>query len=149
MKFSIRGLFAFQFTLAISHFWKKEPVGITSDYELERFYIAGFQYHRGPDLIEEMSHGAELVLVRENDNPHDPLAVALHFGNDHIGYVPRQRNRAVAALLDQGAPMHARITQVDPDADPWHAVEVAVRVSAASSARAVGKCPDPLFSDLL
>jgi|GEM_PF-115554 len=126
MKFSIRGLFSFEFSLAIPHFWRQDRARIAADYELERFFIAGFQYHDGPELVEELEAGTELVLIHEKDNPHDPRAVAFHFGSSHLGYIPRQRNRTIAALLDQGAPLRAHITQVDSEADPWHAVEVAV-----------------------
>jgi hypothetical protein len=148
MKFSIRGLFAFQFSFAIPHFWKKGPAGIAADYELERFFIAGFQYHDGPELVEELEAGTELVLIHEKDNPHDPRAVAFHFGSSHLGYIPRQRNRTIAALLDQGAPLRARITQVDPDAGPWHAVEVAVFVTANYALPAPGKGKEPLLPEL-
>ena len=101
MKFSIRGRFAFEFSLAIPYFWKRQPARIAADYELERFFIAGFQYHDGPDLVKELEAGTELVLIHEQDNPHDPRAVAFHLGGSHLGYIPRQRNRTIAALLDQ------------------------------------------------
>jgi len=48
MKFSIRGLFSFEFSLAIPRFWKQQPAGIGADYELERFFIAGFQWYSWP-----------------------------------------------------------------------------------------------------
>src|SRR5208337_1673717 len=148
MKFSIRRLFAFEFSLAIPHFWKQKPAGIAADYELERFFITGFQYHDGPELVAELEAGTELVLIHEKDNPHDPRAVAFHFGNSHLGYIPRQRNRTIAALLDQGAPLRAHITQVDPDADPWHAVKVAVFMIAGHALPAPGKDQEPLFPEL-
>ncbi len=148
MKFSIRGLFSFEFSLAIPHFWKHEPAAIAADYELERFFIAGFQYHDGPEVVEELEAGTELVLIHEKDNPHDPRAVAFHMGSSHLGYIPRQRNRTIAALLDQGAPLRARITQVDSDADPWHAVEVVVFVIAGYALPAPGKGKEPFFPEL-
>ncbi len=148
MKFSIRGLFSFEFSLAIPHFWKHEPAAIAADYELERFFIAGFQYHDGPEVVEELEAGTELVLIHEKDNPHDPRAVAFHMGSSHLGYIPRQRNRTIAALLDQGAPLRARITQVDSDADPWHAVEVAVFMIAGHALPAPCKDKEPMFPEL-
>ncbi|MGA2704771.1 MAG: HIRAN domain-containing protein [Isosphaeraceae bacterium] len=90
----------------------------------------------------------ELVLTHEKDNPHDPRAVAFHLGGSHLGYIPRQRNRTIAALLDQGAPLRARITQVDPDAAPWQAVEVAVCMIAGHALLAPGKDHEPLFPEL-
>ncbi len=148
MKFSVHGLFSFEFSLAIPHFWKREPAGIATDYELERFFIAGFQYHDGPELVEELEAGTELIVIHEKDNPHDPRAVAFHLGGSHLGYVPRQQNRTIAALLDQGAPLRARITQVDSDADPWHAVEVVVFVIAGYALPAPGKGKEPFFPEL-
>jgi hypothetical protein len=41
------------------------PAVIAADYELERFFIASFQYHDGPDLVEELEAGTELVLIYE------------------------------------------------------------------------------------
>ena len=90
----------------------------------------------------------ELVLTHEKDNAHDPRAVAFHFGSSHVGYIPRQRNRTIAALLDQGAPLRAHITQVDSEADPWHAVEVAVFMIAGHALPAPGKDTEPLFLEL-
>jgi len=150
MKFSIHGLFSFEFSLAIPHFWKRKPAGIAADYELERFFIAGFQYHDGPQVVEELEPGTELMLIHEKDNPHDPRAVAFHLGGSHLGYVPRQRNRTIAALLDQGAPPRARITLVDFDADPWHAVEVAVFVIASQGVPTPGrgKGKEPILPEL-
>jgi hypothetical protein len=152
MRFSIRGLFSFEFSLAIPNFWKREPAEIVADYELERFFIAGFQYHDGPELVQELEAGTELLLIHEKDNPHDPRAVAFHWGSSHLGYIPRQLNRTIAALLDQGAPLRAHITQVDPNADPWHAVEVAVFVIAGyalpAPGKGKGKGKEPLFPEL-
>jgi len=150
MKFSIRGLFAFEFSLAIPRFWRREPAGIKADYELERFFIAGFQYHDGPELIEELEAGMELLLIHEKDNPHDPRAVAFHLGRSHLGYVPRQRNRTIAVLIDQKAPLRARITRVDPDAEPWQAVEVAVFMTAGYALPSPGNVRDkkPILPEL-
>jgi HIRAN domain len=133
MKCSIRGFFAFHLSLAIPRFRRSEPARTAADYELERFFIAGFQYHDGPELIELLEAGMELSLIHEKDNPHDPRAVAFRLGNSHIGYIPRQRNRTIAALLDQRAPLRARIIQVDPDGAPWEAVEVAVFITSGDS----------------
>jgi len=68
-------------------------------------------------------------LTREPDNPHDPRAVAIDFHDDRIGYVPRERNRKIAELLDQGAHLTCRITAVDPEEASFDAVEVSVAIS--------------------
>jgi hypothetical protein len=129
MKFSIRGLFAFELTLSLPRLWKRKPAAGAGDFEIDRFFIAGFQYHDGPEIVGELEPGLTLVLIREPENPHDHRAVALYYGSNHLGYVPRQRNRAIAALLDQGALLRAWVSQVDPGADPWNALEVRVCVT--------------------
>jgi hypothetical protein len=149
MKFSIRGLFSFEFSLNLPRmFWPRHSVSPAA-YELERFHIAGFQFHEGPELIEHLEPGCELSLVREPKNPHDQRAVALYSGDAHIGYVPRDRNRTIARMLDQGAPLFCRITDVDPEEDPWRAVEVAVSVGSEGLPEDTtpAKKP-PLFVDL-
>lgn len=94
--------------------------------EIDRFFIAGFHHHHGPQLIDQLNVGDELRLVREPDNPHDPLAVAIYFHDDRIGYVPQERNRNIAELLDHGAHLTCRIIAVDPEEGAFDAVEVSV-----------------------
>jgi hypothetical protein len=85
-----------------------------------------------------------LTRIHELDNPHDARAVAFRFGGSHLEYIPRQRNRTIAALLDQRAPLYARMTQVDAHAEPWEAVEVAVFVTAGHVFPAPGKAKELL-----
>jgi hypothetical protein len=149
MKFSIRGLFSFEFSLNLPRLYWCRSHSPPLVYELDRFHIAGFQHHEGPEIIDAMHVGGELLLVREPTNPHDSRAVARFLGAAHVGYVPRDRNRTIAQMLDQGAPLFCRITEVDSEEDPWHAVEVAIRVvSDSPPMEAVpGKKP-ALFLDL-
>ena len=65
--------------------------------------LAGFQYHSGKKLWDEMKVGDALTLVREPDNPHDPNAVSVHWKGSRLGYVPRRENSDVARQMDRGA----------------------------------------------
>src|SRR5438552_3521998 len=69
------------------------------EYELDRFLIAGFRFHEGPDMIGRMRLGDGLALCAEPDNPHDPGAVRLELAGRHVGYVPRSRNVLLGRLL--------------------------------------------------
>jgi hypothetical protein len=100
--------------------------------EIVRFHVAGFPYHEGPRLIDRLAVGGRLRLVREPDNPHDPLAVAIYHQDDRIGYVPRERNRGIADRLDRGAPLDCRITAIDPEEGAYEADEVEVIVPNGS-----------------
>jgi hypothetical protein len=78
--------------------------------------IAGFAHHHGPRLWNALREGDPLTLAREPDNPHDARAVAVHWREARIGYLPRLANRAAARLLDEGAALEARIARLYPDA---------------------------------
>ncbi len=60
--------------------------------------------HRDLETVEPvLASGCILVLQREPANPHDPLAIMiLDEHSRHLGYVPRQKNEALARLMDAG-----------------------------------------------
>ena len=95
---------------------------------LQESPVAGFQFHRGEAVWLRLRKGASLRMVREPRNPYDPKAVALYFGADKIGYVPRRENTVVARLLDQGVPLRARVIRVRSSPDPWERVRFEVRL---------------------
>ncbi len=92
--------------------------------------VAGFQYHAGPKLIDRLAPGQVLHLVREPDNPRDPLAVRLDWQGDKLGYVPRPQNAEIARRLDAGERLCARITEFDTEAEPWRQVEYVIESAA-------------------
>ncbi len=66
------------------------------------FYVAGFTYWDGLEVIEELSIGDKVELVCEPDNPYDPQAIAIYYGEYKIGYVPRDKNSLLSMLLYYG-----------------------------------------------
>lgn len=85
--------------------------------------LAGFQYHEGKAVWNEMHVGDVLELVREPHNAHDPKAVRVEWHGRMIGYVPRAQNEAVARQLDWGNRLQARIVRLTRHRDPWKRVE--------------------------
>ncbi|MFN3752411.1 MAG: HIRAN domain-containing protein, partial [Thiobacillus sp.] len=73
-----------------------------------------------------LAPGQPLTLVREPDNPHDRRAVRIDWRNEKLGYVPREHNAEIAARLDAGEDLHARITDIDFEAEPWRRVRFVV-----------------------
>lgn len=71
--------------------------------------LAGFQYHAGAALWDELKVGDTLALTREPDNRFDANAVRVLWRGQQLGYLPRAENRAVAAEMDSGARVEARI----------------------------------------
>ena len=60
--------------------------------------------------------------------PHDPFAVRIDWRGTKLGYLPRSDNRAVAAEIDKGTPIGARIGRLSRDPNPWKRLRVDVYV---------------------
>jgi hypothetical protein len=90
--------------------------------------LAGFQYHAGETLWHEMREGDRLALIREADNPHDASAVRVEWRGQKLGYLPRAENRAVAAAMDRGEAVDARIAKLRQHRNPWQRVLIEVFV---------------------
>jgi len=65
--------------------------------------LAGFQYHAGAAVWDEMKVGDALILAREPDNSHDRNAVRVTWRGQQLGYLPRAENGAVAAEMVEAA----------------------------------------------
>ena len=90
--------------------------------------LAGFQYHAAGELWPELRVGDALILIREPDNPHDRNAVRVEWRGRKLGYLPRAENRAVAAEMDRGGRVEARIAALLPHRNPWRRVRIEVFV---------------------
>ena len=76
--------------------------------------VAGIGFHDIKDIWDELYVGAKIALVRERNNKYDKNAVAVALADDYdgnpdefdfnfiLGYIPRQNNHAIAAILDMG-----------------------------------------------
>lgn len=99
-------------------------------------HVAGRRYWRADDVWDYLRPGVPVAMTAEPDNASDPWAVALSVVIDDvpykIGYLPRGRNRMVAALLQQGwgRALSCCLTRVDPAAPLDRQLFVAVRVVA-------------------
>jgi len=90
--------------------------------------LAGFLFYAGRELWDEMKAGDALALVREPDNKHDANAVRVEWRGRKLGYLPRKENRAVAAEMDSGGRVEARIARLNRHRDPWQRILIEVYV---------------------
>ena len=99
---------------------------------------AGIGFHDINDIWDELYVGAKLALVREPKNKYDKNAVAVALADDYdendpenfdfdfiLGYIPRNNNAAIAAMLDMGwqEMLEAEITELKdhaPYSDKLH-----------------------------
>lgn len=94
-------------------------VEVNANLLLQDSPLAGFQFHAGKKLWPQMQVGDKLMLIREPNNTHDPLAIRVEWQQQKIGYVPRRENGDIARLMDHGVPVVARISRLAQSRDPW------------------------------
>lgn len=90
--------------------------------------LAGFQYHAGAVVWNDLKVGDALTLIREPGNPHDARAVSVVWRGIQLGYLPRAENEAVAAAMDRGERVDARIAALIEHRNPWRRVRIDVFV---------------------
>jgi len=92
--------------------------------------VAGFTYHQGCEVFNELKIGDTVQLVREDENEYDHHAIAVMYNDKLIGYVPRSENRALAQFMDLGWTelFEARIQSLDPTAHPEHQVGIIIYI---------------------
>lgn len=88
--------------------------------------LAGFQFHAGQNIWNELRVGAALTMQRELQNRHDGRAVAILWNGLKLGYIPRNENTAIAQLLDRGERLVGHIEELKESQNPWDRVRVVV-----------------------
>jgi hypothetical protein len=96
---------------------------------VQRAPLAGFVYYDGKDVWDQIRIGDRVSLVRESRNPHDPGAVRLEWRGLMLGYVPRKDNSDLARQMDHGAPVEARITDLQRAANGRHRISYEIYVT--------------------
>ena len=81
--------------------------------------LAGSQYYALSTVWQEIRTGDALTLVREPDNRHDRNAIRVEWRGQKLGYVPRAQNRVIAAAMDAGDRLTARVSSVNDNKNPW------------------------------
>jgi hypothetical protein len=106
------------------------PLEMVKQYEkvyLLQCFVRGFQYYEGPKIISQINSSGLLEMVREPDNKYDPCAIALHFNNKKIGFIPMESNEVLSVLLDAKLlDLQAEITHIEPHAADWESIYVAI-----------------------
>jgi hypothetical protein len=106
------------------------PLEMVKQYQkvyLLQCFVRGFQYYEGPKIIKQINKSGLLEMVREPDNEYDPCAIALHFNNQKIGFIPMESNEVLSVLLDTKLlSLQAEITHIEPNAADWESICVAI-----------------------
>ena len=90
--------------------------------------LAGSQYYAVDQFWSEIKVGDALELIREPDNKHDRNAIRVEWHGHKLGYLPRKENRVVAAAMDAGDRLSARVSSMSDNKNPWQRVAFEVFV---------------------
>lgn len=95
------------------------------------FYIAGFSYWDGLDVINELKVGAVLNLEAEPTNVYDPKAVKILYNDTMLGYIPRTENREISKFLQLGHTdlFKVQIAQINLENHPEKQILVSVKIN--------------------
>ena len=98
--------------------------------------VAGFAHYEGCIVFNDLKIGSPLLLVREDENAYDHDAVAIFYGETHIGYVPSSKNEQLATMFDLGHSdlFEAYVQSIDPTVHPEQQVHVGIFVKAKEEA---------------
>lgn len=66
----------------------------------KRYSIVGVEQNNAAGIVASLPNGLDVILIREPDNPFDPLAVAVWANGQKIGYVPKKQNPPLAQKID-------------------------------------------------
>lgn len=92
----------------------------TKQIHLHDFYVAGFKYYDGPEILDQLKVGDELSLVREPENKHDSQAVAIFTKDGYkLGYIPAESNIVAKNIIDNNIKSKCIIAEIDKNAEPW------------------------------
>ena len=91
--------------------------------------LAGFRYYAAEARWQEMKAGQTLTLIREPENVHDKNAIRVEWRGEKLGYLPRRENKTVAAAMDAGDKIDAKISKLREHPDPWQRVLIDVFVA--------------------
>jgi single-stranded-DNA-specific exonuclease len=99
--------------------------------------VMGVSFEGRQDVIAGLSAGARVRLTRDPDNPYDPNAIGVFFGELQIGFLRKEIARRLAAKLDAGDRYRAEIGSVTGGGERSFGVNLVVRRERPDRARAL------------
>lgn len=70
---------------------------------------ATFRPADAKEIVRGLHIGAQVQLVADPNNEYDTTAVAVYSDDVHIGFIPKESNSALFAVLMDGAEINAEI----------------------------------------
>ena len=92
--------------------------------------LAGFTYYDGSLAWQDLQVGSKLTPVAE-DNKYDPNAIALYFGDNKLGFVPKEKNETLRHFIEMGweEAIDIRISRLSREEHPERQVDISVGIA--------------------
>jgi hypothetical protein len=87
------------------------------------YTIVGMGHAAAVEFVRALPHGEQLDLRREPGNPFDGNAISIYARGRRVGYVRREQNQALAAMLDRGDKLVATLHRKTPERWPHVSVQ--------------------------
>lgn len=102
---------------------------------------APFRPAEAKEIIRGLHIGARVQLVADPDNEYDSTAVAVYSDDVHIGFIPKESNSALFAVLMDGAEISAEIIAFENSL--WPVLEISFDdMGLYNEDRAIEDAPD-------
>lgn len=86
---------------------------LTKEIHLFDSFVAGTTHLADPSVLETITVGDKLLLMRENNKFDSNAVMILTADKKKLGYVPEKDNIVFARLMDAGKLLIARITKIE------------------------------------
>lgn len=95
---------------------------------LDDFYLAGAKFYQLPWILNDLKIGDDIALIPEPENRYDENAVAIHFKEKKLGFVPRVNNSNLQKLILANANVMGKISVLNPQGEQWKQVKVTLYI---------------------
>lgn len=86
---------------------------LTKEIHLFDSFVAGTTHLADPSVLDTITVGDKLLLMRENNKFDSNAVMILTADKKKLGYVPEKDNIVFARLMDAGKLLTARITKIE------------------------------------
>ena len=87
--------------------------------------VAGTSFRKLNEIEAELVNTVQLEIKREGQNEFDEFAIALHYKDTKVGYIPKDKNEVIARLMDAGKSFYATIAAKEWEGN-WLRLDVKV-----------------------
>lgn len=103
------------------------PIFIEENHFDLDFFVAGWRYYDGEDVINQLQSGDDVNFTLESENPEDKKAVlVMSVNGEKLGYIPAFYSGWMFEVIQRNCKFRARIERIHPQAVPHRKVNISI-----------------------